>query len=124
MGTQQGLGLVLKEKEPTTRKVVALLRCKPTDPAEQSILHYLKQFIRGMDSPQLGTFLNFVSGADVICIDAIHVEFAKLDGYARRPIAHICGCVLELLSTYDTYAEFSTEFTNILVAGRWQNDII
>ena len=56
--------------------------------------------------------------------DAIHVEFTKLDGYARRPIAHICGCVLELPSTYDTYAEFRTEFTNILAAGRWQNDII
>lgn len=124
LGTREGLDLVLKEKEPTTRKVIALLRCKTSSPAEQAILHYLKQFIRGLDSPQLATFLNFVTGADVMCIDSIHVEFTKLDGYARRPIAHICGCILELPSTYDTYAEFRTEFSNILAAGRWQNDII
>ena len=44
----------------------------------------------------------------------ITVDFTKLEGLGRRPIAHTCGCVLKLPSAYDSYAEFRAEFTNVL----------
>ena len=66
----------------------------------------------------------FVTGAYVICVSAIHVEFSKLEGLGRRPITHTCGSVLELPSTYDSYAELRAEFTNVLAPGKWQNDIM
>lgn len=66
----------------------------------------------------------FVTGVDVLCVPIIHVQFTVLDGIARRPIAHTCGSVLELPSTYDEYAEFRPEFSNVLAKGKWQNDIM
>ena len=67
-----------------------------------------------MDSSQLGTFLNFGSGTSY----ALMLYILYLQSYTQRPIAHICGCVLELQGTYDTYAKFRTEFTNILAETR------
>ena len=42
------------------------------------------------------------------------VTFNKLDGLARRPIAHTCGCIMELPVTYSTYTEFHSEMDGIL----------
>ncbi len=36
-----------------------------------------------------------------------------LSGLARRPIAHMCDCMLELPSTYLNYDEFHSDFTAI-----------
>ena len=52
------------------------------------------------------------------------MEFTKLEGLGRRPIAHTCGCVLEIPSTYDSLSEFGAEFTNVLAKEKWQNDIV
>ena len=52
------------------------------------------------------------------------MEFTKLEGLGRRPIAHTCGCVLEIPSTYDSFSEFGAEFTNVLAKEKWQNDIV
>ncbi len=124
LGTIEGLTAEFELKQPSTRKVIALLRSETTTPAERQTFAYLKQLIRGMDNAQLGTFLMFTTGTDIICIDAIHVQYTTLTGFARRPVAHICGCISELPLTYDTYAEFRGEISNVLAAGKWQNDII
>ena len=42
------------------------------------------------------------------------MTFNKLDGLARRPIAHTCGCTIELPVTYSTYTEFQSEMDGIL----------
>lgn len=44
----------------------------------------------------------------------IMVSFNSTTGMARRPIAHTCGRVLELPSTYISYLEFETEISAIL----------
>ena len=76
-----------------------------------------------MDLTQLKSFLMFVTGADVVCVDPIDVEFTQLDGLQRRPIAHTCDCVLELTLPYDSYMELRAEFSNALAKGKWQNNI-
>ena len=112
-----------KALEPTTRKVLGMIQANPCSNSERSALDFLKRFIRGMDLAQLKSFLMFVTGADVLCVTAIHVEFTQLDGLARRPIAHTCGGVLELPSTYQRYTELRAEFSNVLAKEKWQNDI-
>lgn len=113
-----------KALEPTTRKVLGMIQAEPCSNSERSALDYLKRFIRGMDLTQLKSFLMFVTGSDVTCVTTIYVEFTKLDGLGRRPIAHTCGCFLELPSTYEEYTEFRAEFSNVLAKEKWQNDIM
>ena len=101
-----------------------MLCATPSNNAVRSAVDYLKCLISGSDISQLKCFLMFATGADAICVSTILVGFTKLEGLARRPISHICGCVLELPSTYDSYAEFRTEFTNVSAKEKWQNDIL
>ena len=51
---------------------------------------------RGMNVEKLAKFLRFCTGASMICVEQIQVSFSDIEGAVRRPIAHICGCVLEL----------------------------
>ncbi len=110
--------------EPTHKKVLAMVHCEPTTHAERSSLDYIKRLIRGLDTAQLKSLLMFTTGSDVVCVPTIRVIFTKLEGLERRPIAHTCGCVLELPCTYNSYTDFRAEFTNVLAKGKWQNDIM
>ena len=89
---------------------------------ERETLCYLKKSIRGISSDDLSKFLRYVTGADVICVDKITGGFNELDGAERRVIAHTCGPLLELPSTYDCYVKFK-EFLNLLQSGYWCMDI-
>ena len=124
LSSVEKVGGLYASLEPTTKKVLAMLEALPETNAERSALGYLKRFIRGLDIAQLKSFVMFVTGADVLCVPTIHVDFTKLDGLERRPIAHMCGCVLQLPCSYNSYTELRTEFTNVLAKGKWQNDIL
>ena len=86
-------------------------------------LCYLKKFIRGISNDDLSKFLRYVTGVDVICIDKITVGFNELYGAERRVIAHTCGPLLELPTTYDCNVKFKEEFLNLLQSGYWCMDI-
>jgi hypothetical protein len=107
-------------KTPTPRKVATLLHANPTTKEEDRSYTFLKLFIRGSDSPMLQKFLRFVTGSDTMSVDKITVEFSKLKGAGRRPIAHTCGAVLELPCTYGSYGEFRGEF-QLILAGDFHN---
>lgn len=127
LSSLEGLYSMFEDIEPTNKKVIGMIHAsnvQPMSSSEQTTLQYLKRFVRGMELAQLKSFLMFVIGADVICVKSITIEFTRLEGLARRPIAHTCGCVLELPSTYDTYTEFRAEFNNVLTKEKWQNDIM
>ena len=86
--------------EPTNRKVQSMIQADPQNNSERAATEFLKRFVRGMDEAQLKSFLRYVTGADVICVPCISVQFSTLDGFARRSIAHTCGgSGLELPST-------------------------
>ena len=124
LSTLEGVSSAYQALEPTMKKVLGMLDAMPVTNAERAALDYFKRFVRGLEIPQLKCLLMFITGADVICVPKIQVDFTKLEGFQRRPIAHVCGCVVELPSTYDSYAEFRAEFTNILAKEKWQNDIM
>ena len=88
--------------------------------AEWRVFKYLQQFIGHMKVEEVQKFLRFV-----ICIlQPIKVTFNSLSGLARRPISHTCSSTLELSTSYVTYMDFSTEFSNVLsqVAFCWKMD--
>jgi hypothetical protein len=85
--------------EPTTRKVLGL----PTSSDERAVFSYLKRFVRGLELTQLKRFLIFTTGSDLMVCDSLKLNFVKVYGLARRPVAHTCGPCLELPITYQLF---------------------
>lgn len=112
--TLEGLKQMYDEKRPTTRKVIKLLKCEPSNDAEKQCLDYLKQYIKSLQGHYLTQFLQFTTGSNVIVNDHIKVDFVSTQGFARRPIAHTCAPLLELPNTYQCYNDLAEEFSNIL----------
>jgi len=44
--------------------------------------------------------------------------------FRRSPVAHTCGCVLELQDNYESMQELREEFDSIFHAGVWVMDIV
>ena len=95
--------------EPTTKKV-----CD-----ERAVLGYLKRFIKGLEVAKLKRFLVFTTGSDLMVCDSLNLNFVKLDGLGRRPVAHTCGPCLELPTTYQSFPELREEFSSILSLSTW-----
>ena len=108
---------------PTAKKILQLLEVECQNDKEKEILCYLKKFIRGISNDDLSKFLRYDTGADVICVDKTTVGFNELDGGEQTVIAHTCGPLLELPTTYDCYVKFKEEFLNLLQSGCWCMDI-
>ena len=61
----------------------------------------------------LSLFLQFITGSNIISCDTIEVAFSALDSASRRPVAHTCGQLLEIPSSYQSY-ELSEEFSELV----------
>lgn len=44
--------------------------------------------------------------------------------FSRRPIAHTCGCMLEIPNNYSSYVELRNDFNAVLNAEIWAMDIL
>lgn len=94
---------------PTTKKVIALLDANPETNAQRDALSYLKRYVRGLEGEKLTKFLRFCTGSNMLCVEKITVSFNTLEGAERRPVAHTCGAVLDLPSTYPSFPMFREE---------------
>ncbi len=116
--------LLFSQQLPTPNKVRDVLVAANEDSMQQdehSCMHYLRQFVAGLDHDDLSTFLRYVTGSTVMP-DKITVTFCKMFGLARRPIAHTCSNILELSSTYSSLQELSrqlNEFYWMLIVFEW-----
>lgn len=124
-GFTSGLELMefYSNKKPTVKKVLGLIEAAPSTNPERDVLSYLKRYVRGLDDGKLVKFLRFCTGATMICVNRIEVTFTNLDGIARRPVAHTCGAVLELPTTYQSFPQFREELNNIFTGEYWDIDI-
>lgn len=124
----QGTDAILEmyqAKKPTAKRILQLLQCTPSNKAEDQSFRYLQQYIKSLDDAGLKKMLRFLTAAEIVCVPNITVQFTKLDGLGRRPIAHTCGPVLEMPSTYSAYREFRSDMQNILSAdSSWKFDIV
>lgn len=99
----------------STYKILQMLdNVSTSNQNEETVLSYLRQYIGNMRTDELRVFLRFVTGSCVCTASGIKVSFNRLDGLARRPIAHTCSYTLEISTSYFNYAEFSSEFDAIL----------
>lgn len=103
-----------RDMEPTPKKVLKMLEALPKGNSEATSLRYLQQYIRGQNSVSLKKLLRFLTGSEAITVEKIEVTFTQLEGLSRRPIAHTCGPLLELPSTYLSYPELRNELDSIL----------
>ena len=69
-----------------------------------------------------------ITGSDLLVKENIFVRLFKCDAhtsnFARSPVAHTCGCILELLDNYTELAELRGEFNGILKSAVWVMDIV
>ena len=109
--------LGVKAKSVSPAKVLKMLdEVHTSDPNQERIMMYLKQYIGSMNLEDLQRFLRFVTGNS--CISSkIEVVFNTTTGVARRPIAHTCQPSIELSSTYSTYVEFARELRSVVGAS-------
>ncbi|XP_067026126.1 uncharacterized protein [Acropora muricata] len=117
----QGLYDTLK---PTTKKVLQILAAQPNTEAERDAFKFLQRYVRGLDNTKLIQFLRFTTASDILTTTKLEVAFTKLEGVGCRPIAHTCGPVLELPSTYSNFVEVREQFNNILDKDTWEMDIM
>ncbi|XP_044182403.1 uncharacterized protein LOC122963139 [Acropora millepora] len=101
-------------KRPTAKKILKLIKSEPATDQERQCLDHLKKYIRSLQGKSLSLFLQFITGSDIISCDTIEVAFSALDGASRRPVAHTCGPLLEIPSSYQSYNELSEEFSELL----------
>lgn len=122
--TVSAVSALYKAKVPTANSIIALLKSDEKLPAHSKTMQFLKLFIRSLDKEKLHKFLRFTTGADIICVSHIDVEFTDLRGLHRCPVAHTCGPLLQVPCTYSTYTEFRREFSCILDANCWKMDLL
>ena len=113
------------EIKPTPKKVVKMLKASPKNDIERNIYDHLKRFIKSLGA-NVAAFLQFTTGSSVILDNTqLEVSFTELRGFARRPVVHTCGPLLELPCTYQCYNELVEEFSAILQQkSSWTFDII
>ncbi|PFX23934.1 hypothetical protein AWC38_SpisGene11474 [Stylophora pistillata] len=114
---------------PTNKKVLNSLEAQPNTEAERDALKFLQRYIRGLDNAKLVQFLRFTTASDVLITNKIEVSFTRLEGASSRHIAHPCGPLLELPSTYSNFVELRQQFNNILEKSSlekssWEMDIM
>jgi len=68
--------------------------------------------------------LRFTTASAILITSKLEVAFTKLEGVGCRHIAHTCGPVLELPSTYANFVELREQFNNILEKDTWEMDIM
>ena len=87
-------------------KVLALLKADLKNDAERDSCKYLQQYIRGLEQVHLLKFLRFVTGANIVSgVTMASVNFIKIEGFQRRPLAHTCGPLLEFPNSYRNFCE-------------------
>lgn len=103
-------------------KVLKVLDGCCTNPAEERTYAYLTTMVSSMSNEELRNFLRFITGSSVCITDKISITFNSTSGFTRHPIAHTCGCVLELPVSYMNYHDFYSEWAAILkdVDNNWK----
>ena len=114
-----------EQLKPTPKKVVKILHASPKNDAERNTFNHLKRYVKSLGG-NVSAFLQFTTGASVLLPERqLEVSFTQLNGLARRPIAHTCGLLLEMPSTYQCYNELVEEFSAILQEkSAWSFDIV
>ena len=99
-----------EELKQTVKKVVQILDASPQNEPQRNAFAHLVCYVKSLGG-NVSAFLQFTTGGDVIVEGLkLKVTFTELNGLQRQPVAHTCGPLLELPSTYQYYNELVEEF--------------
>ena len=74
--------------EPTNKKVISCIIASPQNEVESECLQYFKKYIKSLDPVMLKHLLCFLTGAEILVVEAINVTFKKNElNFTRRSIA-------------------------------------
>ena len=100
---------------PTNKKVSKLIKFPDlVSGFEKEVSKHLQKYVRQLSERQLSQFLCYTTGSNLITCSSIEVFFSTMTEFARRPIGHTCGNMLELADSYDNYPDFRAEFDKVL----------
>ena len=108
--------VLYESRKPTVKKVLSCLISNPCSEGERDAFTFLQRFVRGMDMQNLVHFWRFTTCLDIMVGKKVEVGFIKCEGVASRPIAHTCGPLLDIPSTFANYVEFNR--------NNWKMDIV
>ena len=124
------LNNLYRQLEPTTGKLITLLKSDPKDDSERDAFNYFKTFIQELPQSDLGKLVKFITGSNLLLtVPSIDVLSMKIiikyeNEFSRRPIAHLCSPSIELPVTYNNFWELREKFTNILRQNNWEISFI
>lgn len=122
--TSNDINKLYDQLKPTVANVIQLFNAPDSLNKEESkVFGYLKQYIRSQNDAGLISLLQFLTASRVLSVSKIDLQFVKMTGLQRRPIAHTCGPMLELAVNYGSYRELRAEFDAILGSGYLNMDI-
>ncbi|MEQ2227268.1 hypothetical protein ILYODFUR_036020 [Ilyodon furcidens] len=112
--------------QPTLRKVIRSIVYLAVMNAQQKnisryLSRYLSSYLRESDTHSL--FRQFCTGSDLFLQKTISVSFTQIQGIQRWPVAHTCGCYLELPVNYNC-PEFRHEINKVVESSVWVMDIV
>ena len=93
-------------KTPTVRKVIKSIRADAQNGDENTIVLYMKQFINSMTHTSLQRFIQFCTGASIICMNKITLYFKKTRGVGRIAFARTWPNTLAIHNNYASFEEF------------------
>ena len=107
---------ILNTKDPCNRDVIQLLTMENESTSTETF-QWLLKFVRNADPKLLRKFLRTCTGSNIISVEQITVTFnATWNEFERRFVGRICGAVLEIPSTYQSYIEFMSAFERQLIS--------
>lgn len=108
----EGVCSIYRTLAVSSSKVLDIIQLPETlSSAEGRVSGYIVEMIGNMSSSYVQ---RFPTGSSVLTVPSLTVQFNRLSGLARRPIAHTCSCVLELPVCYANYSDFHSEWMSIL----------
>lgn len=121
----KGIAALYEGLQPTARKIIKSIVYPPSQNLqEKQMVKYVHAYLRDSDTQHLSSFLRFCTGSDLFIGKNITVSFTQIQGFQRRPVAHTCGCYLELPVSYDSYPDFRNEMNRVLESNVWVMDIV
>ena len=110
---------------PNTKSVLDCLSfAENLNETESRVSTFFRRFIRDSSIEMLHSLLRFCTGSDLVLGKKIIITFNDLLGFERRPVAHTCGCVLELPRSYESYGAFKSQMQAVHKSDVWVMDIV
>ncbi|XP_060595088.1 uncharacterized protein LOC132749376 [Ruditapes philippinarum] len=113
------VSVLFRALKPTPERVIARLKTPlPLDSGiERMVFGFLKDLLTEMTTPELETFLQFVTGKKSVPREKITIKIKLGITKLRLPMVHTCSNMLKL-PYYIDYETFRSEFKHLLASDK------